>query len=273
MVLFTLNLTRKLIMFKKIFLGAVALFITVIACADNQWGPYQWARTTASFDLQVVNSVTPEWDAYVSQSTVDWSASEVVNLVEVAGSDSKKIRRRCTPPSGKVRVCNLAYGNNGWLGLAAIYVDSLDHIVKGYVKLNDTYFATDTYNTYEWRQGVTCQELGHELGLDHQDTNFNNEALLTCMDYQVPMTTTPNQHDYDQLVTIYAHLDTYDSYASADDAEEPKEPRPCRGKKCNSAEQASWGLSLGRQGQTETFLSFERDGERRITYVIWAEGF
>ncbi len=28
-----------------------------------------------------------------------------------------------------------------------------------------------------------CQEIGHDFGLDHQDENFNNPNLGTCMDY------------------------------------------------------------------------------------------
>jgi hypothetical protein len=57
-----------------------------------------------------------------------------------------------------------------------------------------------------------CQEVGHGFGLDHQDENFNNPNLGTCMDYtndpDGPLSNEhPNAHDYDQLVTIYSHLD------------------------------------------------------------------
>ena len=254
-------------MFKAFILCVAAFFAFGIACADNQWGNYQWARTTESFDLTVVNSVTPDWDAYVAQATADWSSSVVVNLVEANGNDSKKIRRRCTPPNGKVRICNLTYGNTGWLGIATIYIDSLGHIVKGFVKLNDTYFDQAQYDYYELRQMVTCQELGHELGLDHQDTDFNNESLFSCMDFQIPPFPLPNQHDYDQLELNYAHVDVYDSYSN--DVEEPKDPKPCRGRKCN----AGLGLSLGRNGQRESFILINDDGTRQVTYVIWAPGF
>ena len=84
------------------------------------------------------------------------------------------------------------------------------HIVQGTVKLNDTYFNTAQYNTPAWRNLVSCQEVGHTLGLDHQDENFNNANLNTCMDYTNNPTSNqhPNQHDYDQLVTIYSHLDS-----------------------------------------------------------------
>ena len=55
-----------------------------------------------------------------------------------------------------------------------------------------------------------CQEVGHTFGLDHQDENFNNANLGTCMDYTNDPSTNqhPNKHDYDELITIYSHLDS-----------------------------------------------------------------
>ena len=55
-----------------------------------------------------------------------------------------------------------------------------------------------------------CQEVGHTLGLDHQDEAFDNPNLGTCMDYTSDPTSNqhPNAHDYEQLEIIYAHLDS-----------------------------------------------------------------
>ena len=39
------------------------------------------------------------------------------------------------------------------------------------------------YNTPAYRRFVTCQELGHDFGLDHQDEVFDNPNLGSCMDY------------------------------------------------------------------------------------------
>src|SRR6266571_1036837 len=108
---------------------------------------------------------------------------------------------------------------NGWLGVAQIWVSGL-HIIQGTVKLNDTYFNTSTYNKPEWRNLVMCQEVGHTFGLDHQDTNFSNTNLGTCMDYTSnplgpPDNEHPNQHDYDELVTIYNHLDSTTTVGTA----------------------------------------------------------
>jgi len=112
------------------------------------------------------------------------------------GSTSKKVRRQCKAPSGQVRICNLAYGQTGWLGVAGISIDANSHITKGYTKLNDTYFSMIFYNDPSWKQSVTCQELGHNVGLHHQDEDFYSESsLFSCMDYQVPPYPSPNTHD------------------------------------------------------------------------------
>ena len=46
----------------------------------------------------------------------------------------------CTPDPGAVAICNYDYGDNNWLGVPGIY------IAKGYVKVNDFYYAQDFYN-------------------------------------------------------------------------------------------------------------------------------
>lgn len=84
--------------------------------------------------------------------------------------------------SGVVEICNLKYGQNGWLGIAGISISG-SHITKAYTKLNDTYFVMAQYNTTAHRQMVVCQEIAHDFGLDHQDENFSNTNLGTCMDY------------------------------------------------------------------------------------------
>lgn len=247
--------------------------------ANHSWGGYHWARTTSSFDLIVVNSTTSDWDAYVDQATADWSASDKLNMVQdVNGDTSVKTRRQCRAPGGRVRICNLDYGYNGWLGVAGIYIDADGHIVKGYTKLNDTYFASAYYDSPDWRQAVTCQELGHDIGLDHQDENFDNDPLFSCMDYQDPPYAYPNSHDYEQLDSIYAHTDSYDSYDDGSASGDGGCNAP-PGKGCNKGQapgdlpdEAGWGISLGRHGQTERFLRIEPDGTRILTFVTWAIG-
>ena len=107
-------------------------------------------------------------------------------------------------PSAKS--CNAKYGKNGWLGLAQIWLSGT-HIAQATAKMNDTYFSTAAYNVPVKKQHVMCQEIGHDWGLGHQDES--GADLNTCMDYANALDNpSPNQHDYDQLQTIYQHLDS-----------------------------------------------------------------
>lgn len=271
---------------RKALCACVALAMAAAvpgASADHSWGNYHWARTTSSFDLTVINSTTIDWDAYVGTAVGDWSDSNALNLVEdTSGDTASKTRRQCRGGDGTVRICNLAYGNTGWLGVAGISLDNQSHITTGYTKLNDTYFSDPFYDTDDWKQSVTCQELGHNLGLGHQDENFNNTSLKTCMDYQNPPWPTPNLHDYDQLESIYGHLDSYDSYAGSDGGggdDGGGDGGGCNappGKGCNKsgfAGDVGWGASLGRRGNAETFIRIDPDGTMHLTHVTWAIGY
>ena len=247
--------------------------------ASHSWGPYHWARTSTSFTLIIINSTTQDWDLNVEMARSDWSKSNVLDMAHEAGSIDSKVRRRCPTVEGKLRICNLTYGYNGWLGVAGISIDINGHIVTGYTKLNDSYLNSSYY--YGWRQSVACQELGHNIGLDHQDEDFNNTSLQTCMDYQDPPWDMPNQHDYDQLASIYGHTDSYNSYAGAPTGGGDGEDGGCNappGKGCNKPgvgqgnAENGWGISLGRRGQHEKFMRIDPDGTRHITFVTWAEG-
>jgi hypothetical protein len=172
------------------------------AAAHHSWGSYHWGRTTNPFTLKVVDTTSSGWTSYVSTAIGDWNASGPLVLNKLTGTSN----RHCAAIAGQAKVCNSTYGNNGWLGLATIWTASgTTHIAQATTKLNDTYFNSGTYNTPAWRSMVACQEIGHDFGLDHQDENFNNANLGTCMDYTNNPSTNqhPNQGDLDQLTCIY----------------------------------------------------------------------
>lgn len=235
-----------------------------VSLANHSWGGYHWARTSNPFTLKVGNNVTSAaWNAAFDLSIGDWSRSTVLDLTEVAGQAGGK---RCRATSGRVEVCNATYGRNGWLGIASISASG-SHITAGTVKLNDTYYNTATYNTPAWRNLVMCQEIGHTFGLAHQDENFNNANLNTCMDYTNSPDSNqhPNQHDYDQLVSIYSHLDSSTTIGSA------VVPFPRAAFDEQDPEQ--WGnvISVSNNGHV---LLYERDlglGNRIFRFVYWVE--
>lgn len=196
---------------KRIIVLAAALVMALVATipaeANHSWGGYHWARTANPFTLKLSDNVTSAWDTYLAEASTDWSASSVLNTMIAPGSANVK---RCAAAQGRVEVCNARYGYTGWLGVAGITISG-GHITGAYVKLNDTYF-TGSYNTPAWRRLVTCQEIAHTFGLHHQDENFSNANLGSCMDYTdfpsgPPSNEHPNAHDFSQLESIYSHLD------------------------------------------------------------------
>ncbi|MEW6583229.1 MAG: hypothetical protein AB1416_10770, partial [Actinomycetota bacterium] len=194
--------------------AAITAAIPATAAADHSWGGYHWSRTQAPLALTLVDSVDASWDASLATASTDWSASSVLDTTVVPGALDAKTRRRCPMVAGKVRVCDWAYGYNGWLGLASIQVSSSGHITQATTKLNDSYHASAPYSQAKWRNHVMCQEVGHTFGLGHQDES--GADLGTCMDYSTDPVNSqhPNQHDFDQLELIYQHLDGTGSAAA-----------------------------------------------------------
>lgn len=188
--------------------AATILVVSLAAQANHSWNNYHWARNTSSFTLQVIDSNSSSWDDELALALNQWSQSSKLDMRVTSYSSSSTTRRNCSAPAGKVRSCNYAYGNTGWLGLASINIDSNGHITTGTSKMNDSY--SSSFASQNERRHVMCQELGHTLGLTH--TSEDGTSQNTCMDYsQSASSTGPNQHDYDQLASIYAHTDSYRS--------------------------------------------------------------
>lgn len=247
---------------KKLSLAVACLALLVAAApasANHSWNGYHWGRTASPFTLKLGDDVATNWDAYLSTTSSDWSQSTVLQTAIVAGSTTG---RRCRATSGRVEVCDATYGNNGWLGLASIWASG-SHITQGTVKLNDTYFNTSKYNKPAWRNMVSCQEVGHTFGLDHQDENFSNTNLGTCMDYTNDPSGTagtngtldnehPNAHDYEELGIVYGHLDGSNTFNSSAPATAPSTGRVTR-------------------VRDDLYVEDFGGGNRRFTFVFWTQ--
>ena len=262
---------KKKIYFSLISL-AVAVFLatfTKVTYASHSWGGYHWARTSNPFTLNLGDNVTSGWDAYLATKSADWSLSSVLDTAVVP---SNKNPRTCRATSGRVEVCNSKYGNNGWLGLAQIWLSG-SHIYQGVTKVNDTYFSTTKYNTPAWKNLVMCQEVGHTLGLDHQDENFNNANLGTCMDYTSNPDSNqhPNQHDYDMLETIYAHLDSSTTLQSGSQKLPLGLSIAGSVQNGNFENRGDWGKELKNNGRVALYERDFGSGYKLYTFIIWAQ--
>lgn len=269
----------------RIMVRAALLSCAVLAVgpamANHAWGNYHWARTSNPFTLRVVDAVSNQWDGYLDGAISDWTSSTVLNLTKEAGAGVNA--KKCTAIPGKMLACNAAYGQRGWLGIATIWANG-DHITQATTKLNDTYFSMAAYNTPPWRRLVTCQEIAHDFGLDHQDENFSNANLGTCMDYTSnpvgpPSNEHPNQHDFDELVTIYTHLDSSNSFSASSQTNfgiRPVGKPPAAAASPNDPgdSPAEWGAAVhsDKQGRPDVYVQKLSNGHRKITHVLWAPG-
>lgn len=255
----------KLVVLSAIFF----VFSPIKAQADHSWGGYHWARTTNPFTIKLGDNVNSKWDPHLVSADFDWTVSDVLNTDIVdGGTNNTKGRntpKTCTPTLGRGEICNAKYGGTGWLGIASVWVSGM-HITQGTVKLNDTYFNTGTYNKPAWRNLVMCQEIGHIFGLDHQDENFGNTPMGTCMDYSNdPLPNQhPNAHDYEMLETLYGHNDSLTTISQA---------LTNAGQNIDHEDRRTWGREL-RTSENKRHSVFERDfgnGNKAFTFVTWAE--
>lgn len=245
---------------------------TVPVQANHSWGGYHWARTTPQFTLKLGDNLTSaDWQAHLSQTSRDWNSGNSAILTAVVAGTAKK---RCSMVAGTTQVCNDRYGNNGWLGLASINIVDGEHITQGMAKMNDTYFSSATYNNPNEREHVMCQEVAHTFGLDHQSTDGSSQN--SCMDYfsntganaGSTLSTQPNQHDFDELNAIYAHLDSTTTVASVAAPAQTARGGVDVGV---SDDPWSWG-QLVRQsasGRSSVYERYNLDSSVTRTYVHW----
>jgi len=252
----------------------VGAAVSLSALATHSWNNYHWARTTEQFNLHLGDNLTSDdWRWHLSNASSDWNSptndpkfTPIMTSIVTGGAN-----RRCSMVKGTTQVCNGKYGNNGWLGLATIYISG-EHITQGSAKMNDTYFTSSKYNNTNEKQHVMCQEVAHTFGLDHQSTN--GSSLNTCMDYfsntganaGSTLSTKPNAHDFDELATIYQHLDTTTTVASGAASAASTTPDP-------TDDPINWGTLMRQSpdGRSSIYEQYNRDGTQTLTHVYWTE--
>lgn len=233
--------------------------------AHHQWGTYAWvADGTNPITPALVDNTSSRWNGHVARANGDWNASPFIQSGIEYGNNSS-----CTMVTGTIQVCNADYGANGWLGLATISLSN-GKIVAGSTKLNDNYFNRDAYNNDTWRQLVTCQEIGHDYGLGHQDEDFSTDLTTSCMEYtnKPEGNEGPDFHDYEELARMYGTATT--------DGGGTKPPKG-GGKGRNRVALPSVGNTPASWGRPTAFLPngkpfrFERiiGNYKFVTHVTW----
>lgn len=78
----------------------------------------------------------------------------------------------------------------------------------------------------------------------------------------------PNQHDYDQLASIYKHKDRFKSVGAA-----PAGTAPAGWANADTHAQENWGevISVSANGRESLYMRDFGNGYRIFTFVIWAQ--
>jgi hypothetical protein len=154
-------------------------------------GVLHWDRNnptpTAVAQAYMVDHTGSRWP--VNASAVTWNQSADIGVYWIAPGDC---------PFHCVHVRSGNYGP-GFYGKATLVWNNTGHLVGGdngtRMQLNTYYSAAATRDRH-----VTCQEMGHTIGLDHQGPSSDS-----CMNDDVLNTKYPNNHDWVMLGNIYDH--------------------------------------------------------------------
>src|SRR6185369_8359188 len=212
-------------MFRPIALAVGTALLALTPASANHSTGIHWAGDGQNLTLKVNIAITSEWNASVTTAISDWNQSDELTLISQPVSAD---RRKCNPILGQILICNFNYGQRGWLGISTVvYYTADNHIAFATTKLNDSYLRLPAYPP-SWRAISACHEIGHNLGLDHQDDTANNVNLGTCMDITNapaggvlngfdygPSNEHPNAHDYEELSIIYNHDDGFTTATAA----------------------------------------------------------
>ncbi|WP_271077235.1 hypothetical protein [Aurantiacibacter sp. MUD61] len=187
--------------------GAATAVVSVAgpAIARHSWNNYHWLLSPGQeITVPVIDQTDASWRGHTQMAVNDWNQSTVIQAPYVNGTAGAE----CTFVENQIQVCNDDYGSVGWVGLASITLAN-GHINSGWSKMNDYYFNQPQYSSNAWRQAVMCQEIGHDYGLGHQNENFRTDSTTSCMEYtsNPEGNESPDAHDYEQLLDIYAHDD------------------------------------------------------------------
>ena len=206
----TVSARHRASMTLALLLSVGNLAAPAAAVTTGSWNDYRWARS-GTLALKTVNRTSSEWTSYFAPALRGWSIAPQIDLIGSRGT----VNSACDAVYATIQVCNGKYGANGWLGYANVWL-SAGRIVQATVRLNDTYFSQSTYNADTWRTSTLCQELGHTLGLAHNNANRGDTNTGSCMDYTNDpdgglkygkSNLAPGSMDFTGLNVIYKTLD------------------------------------------------------------------
>ncbi|KAL7554103.1 hypothetical protein ACHAWF_017489 [Thalassiosira exigua] len=131
----------------------------------------------SGLNIVVLNNLQNDlWNSSLASAVLDWNQSGAIAL----STRNMTIHDpECGAAPWTMKVCNKNFGDTGWKGANQHFLYE-GEIVASVVRLNDWHFNRMTWMEQQY---TLCHELGHGLGLQHRDEDFDNEDKNDCMDY------------------------------------------------------------------------------------------
>ncbi len=159
--------------------------------ASNQWSNWHWRRTGDRLYLRVQDTTSSTlYPRIVAEAVANWNYPSHPLVLY--------LRPYCITIFGwtlcfhSIHAESGYYGSTGWRGLATLNGTDGDHITHAKTQLNNSYIASDPDTD---KLHVACQEIGHDLGLDHRVSSDSCMVSGGSGAY-------PDSHDYSVLGSI-----------------------------------------------------------------------
>ncbi len=159
--------TRATFFLTSLFAIAFVLTAATAVLGAKQWSCWHWDHNSIGFS----NSAGGSWGSIIGSEANDWKTGTCINFTggnEITGDAD-------------------FYGGTGWLGIARLLeVGPNCTIVRAEALMNRSYLDGSGYGETADRH-VTCQEIGHTLGLDHAKGRAQtcmNDRYLSFPDFE-----------------------------------------------------------------------------------------
>lgn len=173
---------RATLLLATAFAVSFTLTTASITLAARQWSCWHWDHN----NIGLSNAAGGYWGSINGSEANDWDAGTCINF---GGGN-------------EITVDAGFYGGTGWLGIARLLeVGSDCTIIQADALMNQSYLDGASYDETADRH-VSCQEIGHTIGLDH-----SRGRSATCMNDRVLGYPDFSQDDADLVDSITGGCD------------------------------------------------------------------